>query len=103
MRASLIRASSIRRAISCRRRLFSAFSRILVLMLLAATLRAKVTEKWAKEIGDSQLPQVAGVEPGEPERPGKAGAARRAATVRSRPPPARGHAPLRYAQSGDPS
>jgi hypothetical protein len=46
----LIRASSIRRAIFCRSRLFSAFSRILALMLLAATLRAKVTEKWANEI-----------------------------------------------------
>jgi hypothetical protein len=45
MRESLIRASSIRIAISCRRRLFSAFSRILALMLLAAMLRAKVREK----------------------------------------------------------
>ena len=50
MRESLIRASSIRIAISCRRRLISAFSRILALMLLAATLRANVTEKWANEI-----------------------------------------------------
>jgi hypothetical protein len=45
IRESLIRASSIRIAISCRRRLISAFSRILALMLLAATLRAKVREK----------------------------------------------------------
>jgi hypothetical protein len=29
--------------------LFSAVSRILALMLLAATLRANVTEKWANE------------------------------------------------------
>ena len=42
--------TAIRRAISCRRRLLSVFSRILALMLLAATLRAKVTEKWANEI-----------------------------------------------------
>jgi hypothetical protein len=50
MREFLIRASSIRIAISCRRRLFAAFSRILALMLFAVTLRAKVREKWASEM-----------------------------------------------------
>jgi hypothetical protein len=46
----LIRISSLIRAISCRSRLFSVFRRILALMLLAATLRANVREKCAREM-----------------------------------------------------